>query len=126
MSNTAANLMSLEDFLLWEREQPERYEYAGGVATMITGGSLDHEPLDGVAAIRLRGGPCRAFRGDTKIVAAELVRYPDLSVTCTPVRGADDTVLEPVLVIEVVSPSTEREDRGRAKFDYFRTAAVQQ
>jgi hypothetical protein len=37
MPNTAEKLMSLDEFLAWEREQPERYEYAGGVVTMITG-----------------------------------------------------------------------------------------
>jgi Uma2 family endonuclease len=42
------------------------------------------------------------------------------------VRGDEDTVLEPVLVIEVISPSTEREDRGRKKFDYFATPSIQQ
>jgi Uma2 family endonuclease len=122
--------MSLEDFLRWEREQPERYEYAGGIATVMTGGSLDHSTIASNlwTALRdkLRGGPCRAFRSDTKIVASDSVRYPDLSVTCTAVRGVDDTVLEPILVIEVVSPSTEREDRGRKKFDYFRTPSIQQ
>jgi hypothetical protein len=46
--------MSLDEFLAWEREQPERYEYAGGVAMMMTGGSLDHstiasKPLDRAA-----------------------------------------------------------------------------
>jgi Uma2 family endonuclease len=75
---------------------------------------------------QLRGGACRAFRGDTKIIANNSVRYPDLSVTCTLVRGNEDTVLEPVLVIDVVSPSTEREDRGRKKFDYFATPSTQQ
>jgi Uma2 family endonuclease len=35
-------------------------------------------------------------------------------------------VLEPVLVVEVISPSTEREDRGRKKFDYFATPSIQQ
>jgi len=49
-----------------------------------------------------------------------------LSVTCTPVRGTDDVVLEPVLIIEVISPSTEREDRGRKKFDYFATSTIRQ
>ena len=78
--------MSLEEFLAWERDQPERYEYAGG-----------------------------------KVLAAGSVRYPDIAVTCTPFSGSDDIVPEPVLVIEVVSPSTEREDRGRKKFDYFAT-----
>jgi len=41
-------------------------------------------------------------------------------------RGDEDTVLEPILVIEVISPSTEREDRGRKKFDYFATLSIQQ
>jgi hypothetical protein len=40
MSNAAEKLMSLKEFLAWEREQPERYEYACGVITMMTGGSL--------------------------------------------------------------------------------------
>ena len=40
MPKAAKQLMSLDEFLAWEREQPECYEYAGGVATMMTGGSL--------------------------------------------------------------------------------------
>jgi Uma2 family endonuclease len=43
MSNTAEKLMSVAEFLAWEREQPERYEYAGGVVTMMTGASLVHD-----------------------------------------------------------------------------------
>lgn len=130
MPNVAEQLMSLGEFLAWERQQPQRYEYAGGVATMMTGGSLDHSTIASNlwTALRdsLRGSVCRAFRGDTKIVANNSIRYPDLSVTCTPVRGDEDTVLEPVLVVEVISPSTEREDRGRKKFDYFATPSIQQ
>ena len=130
MPNAAEQLMPLDEFLAWEREQPERYEYTGGVATMMTGGSLDHSTIASNlwTALRdsLRGSPCRAFRGDTKIIANSSIRYPDLSVTCTQVRGDEDTVLEPVLVIEVISPSTEREDRGRKKFDYFATASIRQ
>jgi Uma2 family endonuclease len=45
MSNVAEMLMSLDEFLAWERDQPERYEYAGGVITMMTGGSLDHSTI---------------------------------------------------------------------------------
>jgi Uma2 family endonuclease len=130
MPNTAEKLMSLEEFLAWEREQPERYEYSARVITMMTGGSLDHSTIASNlwTALRnqLRDSPCRAFRGDTKIIANDSVRYPDLSVTCAAVRGNDDTVLEPIIVIEVVSPSTEREDRGRKKFDYLATPSIQQ
>ena len=42
MANVAEQLMSLDEFLAWERDQPERYEYAGGVITMMTGGSAAH------------------------------------------------------------------------------------
>jgi Uma2 family endonuclease len=97
MPDTAEKLMSLEEFLAWERDQPEPYEYSDGIIKMTTGGSLDHSTIASNlwTAIRnqLRGGVCRAFRGDTKVIANKSVRYPDLSVTCTPVRGNDDTVL---------------------------------
>jgi Uma2 family endonuclease len=124
------SLMSLDEFLAWERDQPERYEYAGGVITMMTGGSLDHSTIASNlwTALRdqLRGSTCRAFRGDSKIIANHSIRYPDLSVTCTQVRGTDDVVLDPILIVEVISPSTEREDRGRKKFDYFATPTIRQ
>jgi len=130
MSNAAEQLMSLDEFLAWERDQSERYEYAGGVITMMTGGSLDHSTIASNlwTALRdqLRGTTCRAFRGDSKIIANHSIRYPDLSVTCTQVRGTDDLVLDPILIIEVISPSTEREDRGRKKFDYFATPSIRQ
>jgi Uma2 family endonuclease len=130
MSNVAKQLMSLDEFLAWERDQPERYEFAGGVITMMTGGSLDHSTIASNlwTALRdqLRGSTCRAFRGDSKIIANHSIRYPDLSVTCTQVRGTEDVVLDPILIVEVISPSTEREDRGRKKFDYFATPSIRQ
>ena len=61
-----------------------------------------------------------------KVIANGTVRYPDLSVTCRPIGDRDDRILDPVLVIEVLSPSTEREDRGRKKFDYFATPSIMQ
>jgi Uma2 family endonuclease len=130
MSNPAEKLMSVEEFLCWEREQPERYEYAGGAVTMMTGGSLDHSTIASnlwtALRERLRASGCRAFRGDTKIIANNSVRYPDLSVTCSPIRGGDDSVIDPIVVVEVLSPSTERDDRGRKKFDYFATPSIRQ
>ena len=52
------------------------------------------------------------------------VRYRDLSVTRSRMVGSDDIVPEPVAVIEILSPSTERDDRGRKKFDYFATPSI--
>jgi Uma2 family endonuclease len=122
--------MSLDEFLAWERQQPENYEYARGVITMMTGGSLDYSTIASnlwtALRDRLRGTPCRAFRGDTKVITNNSVRHPDLSVTCSSVRGDDVVVRDPVFLVEVISPSAEREDRGRKKFDYFATASVLQ
>ncbi|MGH7039034.1 MAG: Uma2 family endonuclease [Stellaceae bacterium] len=128
MPNAAEHLMSLDEFLVWEREQPARYEYAGGVATMMTGGSIAHAAITMNIAFALRqalrGTGCRPFASDAKVIANGTVRYPDVSVTCRPVDDRDDTVPDPVLVVEVISPSTEREDRGLKKFDYFATLSI--
>lgn len=60
------------------------------------------------------------------MIANNSIRYLDLTVTGSPMRGGDDVVPEPIVVIEVISPSTEREDRGRKKFDYFGTPSIRQ
>jgi Putative restriction endonuclease len=108
MLNTADKLMSLDEFLAWEHEQPERYEYAGGVVTMMTGGSAAHVTiaLNLAIALRhaLRGTGCRPFASDMKVIANDTARYPDISVTCHPVGDRDDNISHPVLVIEVISP----------------------
>ena len=128
MPNAAEKLMSLDEFLAWEREQPERYEFDGFAARMMTGGSLDHSTIASnlwtTLHQRLRDTGRRPFRGDAKVIANQGVRYPDLSVTCSPIHGGDDIVPAPVVVIEIISPSTEREDRGRKKLDYFATPSI--
>src|SRR6266481_5729173 len=104
MPSEAEKLMSLDEFLAWEREQ---HEFDGFTVNAMAGGSLDHSTiasnLDRTLSARLRGTGCRVFRGDAKVIAHGSVRYPDLSATCSPVAGREDIVPEPVLVIEVLS-----------------------
>jgi Uma2 family endonuclease len=130
MPNVAEQLTSLDEFVAWERDQPERYEYAGGVITMMTGGSAAHVTIamNLAFALRhaLRGTGCRPFGSDMKVIANHTVRYPDISVICRPVGDRDNHLSDPVVIIEVISPSTEREDRGRKKFDYFATPSIRQ
>lgn len=130
MPNTAERLMSLDEFLAWEREQPGRYEYFDGIITMMAGGSAAHSTiaLNIAQALRreLRGTGCRVFGSDMKVVANYTIRYPDVSIVCRPVGDREDHLSDPTLVIEIVSESTEREDRGRKKFDYFATPSIRQ
>ena len=130
MPNAAEKLMSLEEFLAWEREQPERHEFDGFIVTAMTGASMAHVKITMNLAFALRqslrGSGCRPLSSDAKVIAGGSVRYPDIAVTCQPMADRDDIVPEPVLIIEVLSPSTARVDRGRKKFDYFATPSVRQ
>lgn len=104
-----------DEFLAWERRQELRYEFDGTQPVAMTGGTVAHSMIatNLVRALEdaLRGKPCRAFRGDLKILAAGRVRYPDAMVTCTPVTPDADVVPDPVVVFEVLSASTASTDR---------------
>jgi Uma2 family endonuclease len=130
MPSAAKKLMSLEDFLAWEREQPDRHEFDGFAITAMTDGSAAHVTIamNIAFALRdaLRGTGCRPFGSDMRVIANGAVRYPGISVVCRPVEDKDDHITEPVVVIEVLSPTTERVDRGAKKFDYFATPSIRQ
>ena len=72
----------------------------------------------------IRGKACELFSSDlrVKVSANGLYTYPDLTIVCGPVDVEDeqaDVLLNPTLIIEVLSPGTERYDRGK-KFDLYR------
>jgi Uma2 family endonuclease len=74
---------------------------------------------------QLRGAPCRAFPGDqrVKVHAGSPYLYPDLSMACEPrfvVVNGLRTLVNPVLLVEVMSPSSSENDRG-AKFLQYQT-----
>ena len=119
MARARANLpepWTVEEFLAWEREQEERYEYVGGVVRMMVGGTLDHNTIALNIASRLRTllarGPCRVFMEGVKVVSDAATMYPDVVVTCAPGSGRSDVVSEPEVVAEVLSRSTQGFDRG--------------
>ena len=130
MPSAAEQLMPLDEFLAWERQQPERHEFDGFVITAMTGASMAHVKITMNLAFALRQGlrgtGCRPMASDAKVIAAGAVRYPDIAVTCSPMGDRDDVVPEPVVIIEVASPSTAKLDRGRKKLDYFATPSVKQ
>lgn len=117
-----------DDYLAWEQEQAFRNEYVDGEVFAMSGASDAHATvaLNIAASLRtaLRGTPCKPFMADMKvrIEAANSFFYPDILVTCDPRdRGPEASHVKqhPVLVIEVLSPSTEAYDRGN-KFAAYR------
>ena len=118
--------MTLEDFLAWEAEQPERWEFFNGEAFMMAGGSDIHNAisLNTAFALRqtLRGTRCNIFMSDVRLrlAASDDLFYPDVFVTCSDAdRDRRQVKEDPVLIAEVLSPSTEAYDRGD-KFAAYR------
>ena len=106
---------TVEDFLAFEAEETERYEFVDGIMRLMTGGSAAHSAIKTNATNALndalRGGLCRAYVDDLKVVTKTAVMYPDVVVTCRPLAPDDDRVSDPTVVVEVLSPTTERHDR---------------
>lgn len=115
---------TLEDFLAWEREQPEPYEFLDGQIVAMVGGTAAHATIKGnvyrALFDRMRGKPCRVFVNSLKVTTANASHYPDVAVTCTGLAPSDDLLPEPVVIVEVLSPSTEDRDRS-AKWVNYRT-----
>lgn len=115
-------------YLEIERQAETRNEYFDGEMFAMSGGSRAHSRLSvNVTALLngiLAGRPCEVFNSDmrVKVEATDLYTYPDVSVVCGEPRLEDahqDTLLNPLLIVEVLSPSTERYDRG-TKFHHYR------
>ncbi len=113
---------TVEEFLAWEREQEDRYEYVGG--------TLDHNTIAGnvFGSLRsqLRGGPCRVFMEGVKVVSDAATMYPDVVVTGVPGSDQSDVVPEPEIVVEVLSRSTQGFDRGPKLDAYQQIASFKQ
>lgn len=119
-------LMTVEEYLEWEALQDIRYEYIEGHIFAMTGGSIPHNDiaLNLYTALRpfLQSKGCKANVSDVKVQAdpKSAYFYPDLVVTC----DADDLksrkfIQKPTLIVEVLSPGTSSQDRGK-KFTYYR------
>jgi Uma2 family endonuclease len=114
---------SLDDFLTWENQEAQRYEFVGGVLTLMAGGTENHD-LVGIniaASLNqcLRGTPCRVHGSNLKVRSpAGASMYPDAFVRCGLAIGDRMVVDDPVLVVEVLSPTTQQADLTRKRWAY--------
>jgi Uma2 family endonuclease len=130
MSTQTKLRYTLEEYLALERESEVKYEYWDGEIFAMSGGTLLHDQIMGnsydLLRNQLRGRDCRIFTNNMqiKVPAAPPYRYGDGSVVCGSVEierfNGADLLINPVLIIEVLSPSTEAYDRGD-KFTYYKS-----
>jgi Uma2 family endonuclease len=84
MAKARGHPWSVEDFLAFEAEESDRYEFVGGIVRMMTGGSAAHSAIKLNIALALGtalgSGPCRVDVDDLKVVTETAVMYPDVLV----------------------------------------------
>jgi len=120
------NRLTHEEYFALEQAEDQRYEYHAGEIFVMAGGTESHALISmnvGAALVSaLRGKPCRVYGSDMKLYVREYDKfcYPDVQVLCEKGIRHKDNVENPVLVVEVLSDSTESYDRGR-KFEHYRS-----
>ena len=119
---------SIEEYLAFEEESPEKNEYYQGNVFAMAGASFRHNQIvrNALTAIdnSLRGKECQVIPSDLKIHVESntLFTYADLSIICGKPQfwnNRTDIIINPTAIIEVLSPSTKDYDHG-GKFMLYR------
>jgi len=129
MADPAMRRMSLDEFLWWDDGTDTRYELIDGFPVAMAPPAEAHRILamrlgsriDAKLAVRR---PCNAQiePGVVRPDRADSYYVPDIAVTCRPNEPGRQTMLDPILIVEILSPSTERGDR-RLKLPAYQTIA---
>ena len=136
MSSSAARQLPITpaEYLEGERVAEMRHEYIDGQVYAMAGASAEHNEICGdiyaILKSHLRGGHCRVFIESVKVELSDdlgdTFYYPDVFVTCEPAGEDTHVMREPKLIIEVISPSTARHDRGEKLAAYKRIPSVEE
>lgn len=136
MTTTVEPPLTPEEYLVRERRAEYKSEYYEGEIVAMTGASRRHNLVSGNAFFALkaqtRGRGCEVYSADMRVripAARGVYVYPDVAVACGEPHFEDaevDTLTNPTVIVEVLSPSTERYDRGKKWARYRRIPSLQQ
>jgi Uma2 family endonuclease len=121
---------TVKEYLVFERANEEWHEFLAGEVTQMPRSNQWHSLIEVNTAAtihgQLRENPCEvyAIAMRLKISASDIYTYPDISVACDPQfeDKEQDTLLNPTIIIEMMTPFTENNDRGE-KFRHYRKLA---
>ena len=120
--------LTVEEYLRFEKESLEKHEYYKGEIFSMAGASARHNVifsnLFSELGSQLKGNACRPYGSDLRIHIPEnsMFTYPDISIICGEIIPSDadsDSAVLPIILIEILSPSTRDYDRG-GKFRLYR------
>ncbi len=123
--------MSVENYLEGERISPSKHEYVYGEVYAMAGTSDNHNRIVNEIVARLvfhlRDSKCEPFSGDIKVrVSPDVYYYPDVLVSCEETIEDSHFRNEPILIVEVISPSTEYIDRREKLLFYQQMPSLQE
>jgi Uma2 family endonuclease len=128
--------MSPFEFLEWERKQEFKHEYVNGEILAMAGASFKHSLIAsniiGLVGTFLRGKQCNILPGDLRVSVKfkNSFFYPDATIVCNEPEFDDekikDTLKNPVVIFEILSPSTEDYDMGRKQMHYMQIESLKQ
>jgi len=125
--------MTVTEFLDWAAAQPRgRYELVQGEVLAMAPERARHALVKGEAFLALKTAvkrsalPCTVFPdGMTVVIDDSHAREPDVAVQCGVVPNLDSAVLEaPLIVVEITSPSSERDDTAEKLVEYFSVPSI--
>jgi Uma2 family endonuclease len=121
--------LSIAEYLAFEEKSLSKHEYAVGQIFPMAGASERHNRIGGNVFARLhaasKGGPRTPYISDMRVKIDQVIYYPDVMVSCDTEDRDPYLKSNPCLIIEVLSPSTERIDRGEKLYNYRQIAALQ-
>jgi Uma2 family endonuclease len=131
--STALKQMTADEFLLWAEGREGRWELHDGGPLMMSPERMEHMRVKRATvrefedAIRDSGLPCEACADGVVVrVDARMMFQPDASVVCgAPLPGDALVLRDPVVLVEVLSPSTAAIDHGRKLSGYFSLPSVE-
>jgi Uma2 family endonuclease len=131
---TVLKSLTVDEYLIAERDAGVRHEYLNGALVAMAGGSRAHNllasRLSRLLGNHLEGTPCRVYQSDMKVRIETVNRfyYPDVMVCCNPVEEEPDEYYEtaPCLIVEVLSPRTASTDDSEKRVNYQTLASLQE
>jgi Uma2 family endonuclease len=119
---------TLDEFRAWHERQPDVWEFIHGVPKLMAPGSMAHTLIKGNAHIALaqalRGTRCRALVDGAIVEVEGSSLIPDVVVTCSPLDFATPRVEDPMIIVEVLSPWSEKDDTGRKLALYLKVPSL--
>jgi hypothetical protein len=115
-------------FEAWHAGQPDRWEFIGGQPRLMAPASMQHTIIKNNAGFAFRQAladqECTALVDGAQILTDDISAIPDVVVTCAPIDLETPAIAEPVIIIEVMSPSSVDDDTGRKWLSYRKIASL--